>query len=49
MEEKINKEFEDFQKELKTREKKLKLLVHFDLDENLDEALKELKEKKLPL
>ena len=45
MEEKINKEFEDFQKELKTREKKLKLLVHFDLDENLDEALKELKEK----
>lgn len=45
MGEKINKEFEKFQKELETREKKLKLFVRFNLDEELEAYIKELKEK----
>lgn len=49
MGEKINKEFEKFQKDLETREKKLKLLVKFDLDEKIDEEIKELKEKQITL
>ena len=49
MGEKINKQFDDYQKELETREKKLKLLPHFDLDENIEEKIKELKEKQIKL
>lgn len=49
MGEKINKEFEEFQEDLKTRDKKLKTVVHFDPDEKVDEILNELKDKKIDL
>ena len=49
MGEKINEEFEEYQKELKTRAKKLKLLVHFDPDEEVEQALAELKNKQITL
>ena len=49
MGEKINKEFEEYQKELKTREKKLKTVVHFESDDNVDKVLDELKDKKITL
>ena len=42
MGDKINKEYEEFQKYLDKKEQKLKLLVNFDLDENVDDVLKEL-------
>ena len=45
MGEKINKEYEDFQKYLNKKEKKLKLLIRFDLDENIENKLKELNNK----
>ena len=44
MGDKINKEFENFQKDLEIRKKKLKLLIEFEPDKNLDDVLKELKE-----
>ena len=44
MGDKINKEFEKFQKDLEIRKKKLKLLVEFEPNKNLDDVLKELKE-----
>ena len=46
MGEKINKEFEEYQEDLKTREKKLKLLIHFDPDEEVERAIAELNNKK---
>lgn len=49
MGDKINKEFEKFQKELEIRKKKLKLLVKFEPDKTLDDALNELKDKKITL
>jgi len=49
MGEKINKEFEEYQEDLKIREKKLKLLVSFNQDESIDEVLNELKEKEIIL
>ena len=49
MGEKINKEFEEYQKDLKTREKKLKTIVHFDPDEEVEQILKDLKDKQLTL
>jgi len=45
----INKEFEDFQKDLETRNKKLKGIVRFKPDEKLDELIKNLKEKTIML
>ena len=47
MGEKINKEYEEFQKYLDKKERKLKLLVHFDLDENIDEIIDELNKKEI--
>lgn len=47
MGEKINKEYEEFQKYLDKKERKLKLLVHFDLDENIDEIIEELNKKEI--
>lgn len=47
MGEKINKEYEDFQKFLEKKEQKLKLLVNFELDENIDDVLKELNKKEI--
>jgi hypothetical protein len=49
MGEKINKEYEDFQKYLNKKEQKLKLLVRFDLDENIEEVIKELNDKEIVL
>jgi hypothetical protein len=49
MGDKINKEYEDFQKYLTKKEKKLKLLVKFGLDENIEEVLKELNNKEIVL
>ena len=49
MGDKINKEFENFQKDLEIRKKKLKLLVEFEPDKNLDDILKELNDKKITL
>ena len=49
MGEKINKEFEKYQEDLKTREKKLKILVHFDPDEEVEKILDELKKKQITL
>jgi hypothetical protein len=47
MGEKINKEYEDFQKFLEKKEQKIKLLVNFELDENIDNVLKELNKKEI--
>jgi len=49
MGEKINKEFEEYQKDLKTREKKLKTIVHFEPDDEIERALEELKDKQITL
>lgn len=49
MGDKINKEFEEYQKDLETREKKLKTIVHFEPDENVDKILEEIKDKQLTL
>jgi hypothetical protein len=47
MGDKINKEYEEFQKYLDKKEQKLKLLVNFNLDENVDDVLKELNNKEI--
>lgn len=47
MGETINIEYEEFKKYLDKKEKKLKLFVNFDLDENIDEVLKELNNKEI--
>ena len=49
MGDKINKEYEDFQKYLNKKEKKLKLLVKFNLDENIEDILKELNNREIIL
>lgn len=49
MGDKINKEFEKYQKELETREKNLKLIVKFNPDEKIDEVIDELKQKEITL
>ena len=49
MGDKINKEYEDFQKYLNKKERKLKLLVGFELDENIEEVIKELNDRKIVL
>ena len=49
MGDKINKEFENFQKDLELRKQKLKLLIEFEPDKNLDDVLKELNDKKITL
>ena len=49
MGEKINKEYEDFQKYLNKKDKKIKLFVRFDLDENIENTLKELNNKDILL
>ena len=49
MGDKINKEYEDFKKYLTKKEKKLKLLVRFNLDENIEDVIKELNNKDIVL
>ena len=47
MGEKINKEYEEFQKYLDKKEQKLKFLVNFDLDDNIDEVIEQLNNKEI--
>lgn len=47
MGEKINKEYEEFKKYLDKKEQKIKLLVNFDLDDNIDEVIEELNNKEI--
>lgn len=47
MGEHINKEYEEFKRYLKKKEKKLKLLVNFDLDEEIKSSLDELNNKEI--
>lgn len=47
MEEKINKEYEEFKEYLDKKEQKLKLLVSFDLDDNINEIIEELNNKEI--
>lgn len=46
MGDKINKEFEKYQKDLEIRKKKLKLLVRFEPDEKVEKVIEELNNKK---
>lgn len=43
----INKEYEDFKKYLDEKDKKLKLLVKFDLNEDIDKVIEELNNKEI--
>ena len=47
MGEKINKEYEEFQKYLDKKEQKIRLLVKFDLDDNIDEIVEQLNNKEI--
>ena len=47
MGEKINKEYEEFKKYLDKKEQKLKLLISFDLDDNIDEVIEQLNNKEI--
>jgi hypothetical protein len=47
MGEKINKEYEEFQKYLDKKEQKIRLLVQFDLDDNIDEVVEQLNNKEI--
>jgi hypothetical protein len=49
MGEQINKEFEEFQRNLKEREKNLKIRVKFESDERIEDELEKLKEKEVIL
>ncbi len=47
MGEQINNEYEDFQKYLNEKGKKLRLLVRFELNDGIEEALEELNKKEI--
>ena len=47
MGERINKEYEEFKEYLKKKEQKLRLLVKFDLDNDIDEVIEELNNKEI--
>lgn len=47
MGEKINEEYEEFKEYLEKKEQKLKLLVDFNLDEEIDKVLEELNDKEI--
>ena len=47
MGEKINEEYEDFKEYLEKKAKQLKLLVSFDMDDDIDKALEELNKKEI--
>ena len=49
MGDKINKEFEDFQKELKKKDKKIKYVPSFETSDKLENVIKELKNKEVTL
>jgi hypothetical protein len=43
----INEEYEDFKEYLDKKDQKLKLIVRFDLDDDIDEVLEELNNKEI--
>lgn len=43
----INEEYDDFKEYLDKKDQKLKLIVRFDLDDDIDEALEELNNKEI--
>ena len=47
MGEKINEEYEEFKDYLDKKEQNLKLIVRFELDDNVEEMLKELNKKEI--
>lgn len=47
MGEKINEEYDDFKEYLDKKDQKLKLIVRFDLDDDIDEVLEELNNKEI--
>lgn len=47
MGDKINKEYEEFKEYLDKKDQKLKLLVDFNLDEDIDNILNELNNKEV--
>lgn len=47
MGEKINEEYEDFKEYLEKKEQKLKLLVSFEMDDEIDKTLEELNNKEI--
>jgi hypothetical protein len=47
MGEKINKEYEEFKEYLDKKDKKLKLLINFELDSDIDKVLDELNDKEI--
>lgn len=47
MGERINKEYEEFQKYLDKKEQKIKLFVEFDLDSNIEEVIEQLNNKEI--
>ena len=47
MGDKINKEYEEFLEYLDKKEQKLRLLVKFDLDDNIDEVIEQLNNKEI--
>jgi len=49
MNEEINKQFDEFQKVLAEKDKHIKLNVVFEVDEKLEKAVEELKQKELTL
>ena len=49
MEELINKEFDDFQKQLDIRDKKLKTIIKFETSKEMEDMVDSLKEKEIIL
>lgn len=47
MGEKINLEYEEFKKYLNKKERNLKYFVQFDMDENMEDMIKELNDKEI--
>ena len=47
MGDKINKEYDEFKIYLDKKEQKIKLIVGFELEDNIEETLKELKKKEI--
>lgn len=45
----MDESISEYQEDLKIREKKLKTIVHFEPDEEVEQLLKELKDKQITL
>lgn len=49
MEEKINKEFDEYQYQLQVRSEKKKVIINFDLDKQINDLINDLKNKEVIL